>query len=281
MPAFEESPIISATELTKVIGRQNVKVFDVRGPWGGHPRDALLDYTQSHIPEAIFIDWAAHFLKPGVPVELAPVASEQDAKRSFEALGISEKDTVILYDDYHHMMAARMWWAMRYWGFSNIKVLNGGFRHWRDQGFETSSGAVEPSRGAFEPVKNDDLRVGLEELIETKNSLNLIDSRGPVNFKGDDQDERSGHIPGALNIPYGDVMDPETGLFKSASELQALFHERLPDFKDTPVVTSCGAGYAGTVTLLALASIGVNSSLFDDSFLVWKNNTDLPVEKGA
>ena len=145
----EQSPLISAIELRKVLGSQNLKVFDLRGPWGGNPKHALLAYTQSHIPYATFIDWSAHFVAPDAPIELAPVASKGDAKRAFATLGISSKDTVILYDDYNHVMVSRMWWAMRYWGFLDVKVLNGGCRHWIDQGFETTSAYIESRNGAF------------------------------------------------------------------------------------------------------------------------------------
>ena len=277
---FESSPLISVEELVEEMDRQDIKIFDVRGSWGGDPEKARAEYTHSHIPGAVLIDWTSQFIKPGVPIHLAPVASKEDARRCFEELGIRDGDTVILYDDYHHMLAGRIWWAMRYWGFSKVKVLNGGWRQWCARGFAVSSEPVEVSQGSFEPVRHETLRVSLASLIETKDGINLVDSRGPIGFKGNDEDTRSGHIPGALNIPYSDVLDSETGLFKSAAELEALFHAELPDFRTTPIVSSCGAGYAGTVTLLALAIIGVDAPLFDGSFSVWKANEHLPIEKG-
>jgi len=275
-------PLISAEDLAAHLDRSEVKIFDVRGRWGGDPKEALESYQQGHIPGAVFLDWTTSFLKPDMPLALAPIGDAEDAQRAFEALGICAGDHVVLYDDYHGMLAGRLWWSLRFWGFSEVKILDGGWRAWCDQGLAVSSEAVVmPEKGTFRPQKDASLRIDLENLIATKETVTLVDARGAANFQGSAEDPRSGHIPGSINIPFQEMLDPDTGRFKSPEALEALFQEHLPDFRTRPLVASCGAGYAATVTLVALSLIGVHSVLFDESFSVWGAHPDLPVAQGA
>lgn len=277
---FHTSPLISAEELSKIMHQPHVKIYDVRGKWGGDPSEAFKAYTISHIEGATFLDWNTHFVTPDTPINLAPVANEQVANQSFEVLGISEGDLVVLYDDYYHMLAGRMWWAMRFCGFSNIKILNGGWKNWQAHNLPVSSTPPMMSKGTFRAKAVPQLRTSLSKLIEIKDQINLIDARGSKGYQGSTENDRSGHIPGAINIPYSEVLDAISGLFKSESELRALFEDKLSNFPETQVVSSCGAGYAGTVVLLALQSIGIEAPLFDDSFSVWKMDESRPIEKG-
>lgn len=109
------SPLISAKELNAILGKSNIKVFDVRGAWGTDPRSLYNDYLWGHIPTAIFLDWRKEFIEQDVVPSLAQISSFEQAKQSFKNLGIHKEDTVILYDDHYHMFAGRIWWAMRYW----------------------------------------------------------------------------------------------------------------------------------------------------------------------
>jgi len=187
---------------------------------------------------------------------------------------------VVLYDDYHHMLAGRMWWAMRFHGFTNVKILNGGWKHWQSQGHPVSSMLPMVSKGAFRAKSNPELRTSLEELIEIKDHINLIDARGAKGYQGRVDDPRSGHIPGAINIPYSEMLDAASGLFKPREALLKIFQEKLPNLATTDTVSSCGAGYSGTVVLLALQQIGMEVPLFDGSFSVWKMDESRPVAKG-
>ncbi|WP_299404834.1 sulfurtransferase [Acaryochloris sp. IP29b_bin.148] len=275
-----DSPLISADQCLNLIHEPAVKIFDVRGKWGSSSTEASADYRKGHIPGAVFLDWRAHFLELDRPTHLAPVASQKYANMSFQILGISSEDLVILYDDYHHMLASRIWWAMRYWGFTNVKILNGGWEDWCRKRLPYSSAHKYPPHGNFKATEQSYLRVSLETLLKTKDESNLIDARGMQSHRGNTDDDRSGHIPEAINIPFREVLNEETGYFKESFELEALFSQKLPDFRNSPIISSCGSGYAGTIILVALYEIGIEAPLFDDSFSVWKLNESLPVEKG-
>jgi len=274
-----KSALISAKELNAIIGNPHTKVFDVRGTWATPARALPESYDEGHIPGAAFLDWTKEFLEADIPTGLAPVANLEAATSSFKSLGINDGDFVVLYDDYHHMLSGRIWWAMRYWGFHNVKVLNGGWNHWVAQGLATSTQGKTPDEGSFSPKRHKDLRTSMEEFLLKKQTSCVLDGRGVKGFAGNTDDNRSGHIPGAINIPYSRVLDERTGLFQNRKALVRLFDQLAPAWCDTHIISSCGAGYAGTVLMLALLELDMDSTLFDDSFSVWKQDPSRPVER--
>lgn len=273
------TPLISALELAEIINQPNVKVFDIRGKWNGNPEEAKKEYRNSHIESAVFLDWTKHFLEQDKPINFASVCDEVSANNAFCELGISKNDTVILYDDYHHMFAGRIWWSMRYHGFNNIKILNGGYQNWLNQNLPISTNTPQITKGDFKSTTNSHLRVDTSLLIKTKNEINLIDGRGSKNYKGFEDKPRSGHIPGAINIPYSSLLDSETGLFKNKAELEQLFNNVLPNLKTTKTVSSCGSGYAGSVVLIALNILDISAPLYDGSFSEWEADQKNPVSQ--
>ncbi|MBX2803487.1 MAG: hypothetical protein KTR31_37750 [Myxococcales bacterium] len=131
--------LVSADALAVVLGRADLKIFDVRGTWSTPARALPEAYDQGHLPRAVFLNWTKELLEPGVPVNLASVASREGARDSLRRLGIQPGDTVVLYDDRSHMFAGRIWWAMRAWGLTQVFVLNGGWSHWTMQGLPVST----------------------------------------------------------------------------------------------------------------------------------------------
>ncbi|WP_394750198.1 sulfurtransferase [Spongiimicrobium salis] len=271
------NPFITAQELHGMLRESGVKVFDVRGTWGTNPRSLYGAYLEAHIPTAVFLDWRKEFIEQGVPPSLAQVSSKEEAQESFKNLGIEQGDTVILYDDDFHMFAGRIWWAMRYWGFENVRVLNGGLKHWKGQGYNTTASVPEVKPGSFEPKCQTFLRVSLDDFMIQREHAQVLDGRGIVGYQGKPEDPRSGHIPGAISAAYNVIVDKETGLFQGKEALQAFFDVIVPGWRTDDIIASCGAGYSGTVAMLALASLGVGSSLFDGSFSVWKQDPSRPV----
>lgn len=278
--AADPSPLISADRLAGLLGRPDVKVLDVRGHWATPPVSSFEDYAAGHIPGAIFVDWTSQFIETGVPINLAPVATRANASLAFEALGIHAGDLVVLYDDYHHMLAGRIWWAMRYWGFGAVKVLNGGWKVWKDRQGPVSIAPVSVDPGTFEPIEQAHLLSDVDAVADRRDSTALIDARGPVGFAGTPDDNRSGHIPGAINLPFKAMLDAESGLFLGNDDLAAAFDGAVPDWRGGSVISSCGSGYAGTVVLLGLHHLGVDAPLFDGSIAVWKQDPARPLQQG-
>ncbi|WP_299295437.1 rhodanese-like domain-containing protein [uncultured Tateyamaria sp.] len=270
-------PLISADELNAVMAAPNVKVVDVRGTWASPARALQDDYDAGHIPGAAFLDWTKHFIAQDVAPGLAPIAVKAEARASFAALGINEGDLVVLYDASSHMFAGRIWLAMRHWGFENVRVLNGGWANWINLGMQVSTLSSVPETGSFIPKHVPGLKLDLEEFLTLQDGACVIDARGAANYAGNADDPRSGHIPGALNVPFSAMLDPDSGTFLDADVIVKVLDERAPGWASKPLIASCGSGYAATVVLLALAMIDKTGILFDGSFAVWKQDPDRPV----
>lgn len=270
-----KSPIIKADELNKILDKKDVKIFDVRGIWGANPSSLYEEYKQEHIKNAYFLDWTKEFLEQNKDINLAQVSSLEEAKQSFKKLGINNEDTVILYDEYHNMFAGRIWWAMRYFGFKNVYILDGGFRYWKAQNLPISKDIKKPIEGSYKPTIKKDLRIAMKNFIDQKDSSYVLDARGEANYKGKVEDKRSGHIPKAINIPFGTMLDSNTGLFLEKEQLKEIFDKTIKEDKN--IIVSCGSGYASTVVMLALEYLEIESTLFDESFAIWREDLDREV----
>lgn len=276
------SPLVSAQEVLGLLDQPHIKLFDVRGTWSSPARAQPETYAAGHIPGAAFLDWTTEFVEQGVRIGLADVCDEAGARESFRRLGIDDGDLVVLYDDYHSMQAGRIWWAMRYWGFESVRVLDGGWSNWKASGLPQSVQPRAPARdGSARPRRQDRWRVDLDGFVATHHAACVLDARGPVSYAGDPDDPRSGHIPGALHVPFSAVLDPDSGCFLDAPDLQRVFDDAAPDWRSARIITSCGSGYAATVLLLALGKLGVASTLFDGSMAAWKADPDRPLRQGT
>ncbi len=275
----DRSPLVSAEQLASLLGAPNVKIFDVRGTWATPARALPEDYAKGHIKGAAFLDWTKEFIATDVAPGLAPIADETGARQSFARLGIDPDDLVVLYDASSHMQAGRIWMAMRHWGFTNVRVLDGGWKHWLVQDLPVETEPATYENGSVEPRLQSGLTIDLADFIDQQSSACVIDARGPANYAGKPEDPRTGHIPGALNVPFSAMLDPDTGLFLDEQGIRAALDELAPDRSSKPLIASCGSGYAATVVLLALKLIGESGTLFDGSFAVWKHDPNRPVEQ--
>ena len=177
------------------------------------------------------------------------------------------------------MLAGRIWWAMRYWGFTNVLVLNGGWQYWLTSNFPVSNLVPAPVKGSFKADRQPGLRLSLDEFLQEKQEACVIDSRGKAGYAGTSEDPRTGHIPGAINIPYSDVLDSESGLFMEPEQTVEVFDRKAPGWRQANIIASCGSGYAATVTMIALCALGARPSLYDGSMAQWKQNPDRDVEQ--
>ena len=166
---------------------------------------------------------------------------------------------------------------MRFLGFSQVKVLNGGWTGWKRSQLPLSSKQSRPGTGNFRPCENLSMHVGTDEVAARSEDTCLLDCRGAASFRKKPGDDKTGHIPGAINLPFRDVLYTNTGCFKAHSDLKLLFEDVVPDYRNRPVIASCGSGYAATPVILALALLGVSVPLYDGSFAAWRHNGQRPI----
>jgi thiosulfate/3-mercaptopyruvate sulfurtransferase len=200
------------------------------------------------------------------------------------SMGIGDGSRIVVYDQQGIYSAARVWWTFRVMGVEDVTVLNGGLPKWKREGLPLESGEARlRSTRHFTSRRNADLVRDVSDVkwILKDHSAEIVDARSADRFAGRVPEPRaglrSGHIPGAHNLPYGRLLK-EDGTLKSPAELEALFHEAGVDLSK-PVVTSCGSGITASVLALALAVIGHRrTAVYDGSWSEWGADQRLPIE---
>jgi thiosulfate/3-mercaptopyruvate sulfurtransferase len=202
------------------------------------------------------------------------------------AMGISNDTRVIVYDSNGLRYAPRVWWTFRVFGHDNVAVLDGGLPKWMAEGRAVESGKPSVERRKFEARFRPELVRNKEQIwrnIETRNEQ-VIDARSQGRFEGSAPEtwpgRRSGHIPGALNVPFNELADSQSNTVLSAEQLKAQYERAGVDF-NAPIVASCGSGVTACVLAYGLHLLGRSDvSVYDGSWAEWGLPGDTPVETG-
>jgi thiosulfate/3-mercaptopyruvate sulfurtransferase len=226
-------------------------VLDVRWRLGGPP--GVDSYREGHVPGAIFLDLDRDLSGPPGPDGRHPLPSAAAFQAAMRAAGISAGSEVVIYDGGDGLPAARTWWDLRYFGHSQVRVLDGGFRAWTAAGLPvtpaTPPGAVSaagtggpadgavpaggavPADGAVPasgggPAGDFMARPGGMPVLDAAGAAELaragllLDVRAPERYRGETEpiDPIAGHIPGAVNFPIAEVSDPD-GTYRSPESI--------------------------------------------------------------
>ncbi|GMO31050.1 3-mercaptopyruvate sulfurtransferase [Bradyrhizobium ottawaense] len=267
------APLVSTEWLAAHINDSNVKVLDASFKLPGVlplPKD---DYLAAHLPGAVFFDVDAVSDHSNPLPHMYP--SAEQFGRDIGNLGISNADTVVLYDAGGWVAAPRAWWMFLAFGHSNVRILNGGLKKWRAEGRAVESGEVKPKPATFKASYDSNRVRSMQQLIANVESRaeQVIDARAGDRFEGRAPEPRagirSGHIPGARNVPYNQLFDAATGTMKPLEDLRAAFTSAGVKL-DAPIVTSCGSGVSAGVLTLALYRLGItDTALYDGSWSEW------------
>ena len=277
-------PLVSTEWLASHMNDANVKLLDATFKLPGIlplPKD---DYLAAHIPGAVYFDVDAVSDHANPLPHMFP--SAEQFGRDVGALGISNGDTVVIYDAGGWVAAPRAWWMFLSYGHRDVRILNGGLKKWRAEGRPVQAGEVTAKPATFK-ASYDARRVrSIEQMIANVASRaeQVIDARAADRYEGRGSEPRpgirSGHIPGAVNLPYNNLFDAATGAMKPLDELKAAFAGAGVDTA-RPIVTSCGSGVSAAVLTLALYRLGVeNTALYDGSWSEWGKADGPPIATG-
>jgi thiosulfate/3-mercaptopyruvate sulfurtransferase len=244
-------------------------------------------YTIGHIPGAVLFDWKQDLNDQNKK----DIISKEGCEDLLQRAGVNNDTILVLYGDYKNWFAAFAFWVFKYYGFNDVKLMNGARKKWFEEDRPVSLEVPSYPGGSFKASEPDNsIRVLIpyvKEILSSKDKI-LIDVRSPEEYSGkilvlpvyaSEQPPRGGHIPGAINIPW-DWSVNEDGTFKSREELRNIYNS-MDVTNNKEVITYCRIGERSAYTWFVLKYLlgYPNVKNYEGSWAEWANTVGSPIEK--
>jgi thiosulfate/3-mercaptopyruvate sulfurtransferase len=262
--------VISVEKLTKKLGAgRDVVILEV---WRDGPGDG-----QDRLPGARTVTLSTDLVGPRTADSgNLPLPTPEQIQEAVRRWGVNNGSIVVAYSPENPALAARAWWTLKWAGVPDVRVLDGGPSEWVDAGGELAAGTAAPVAGDF-TVRTGSLPVlDAEQASALARSGALLDARNIDAYTGT---SGGGHIPGAHSLPAGELVDP-AGRLHPDEELRDRYAAVGAD-STAPVGAYCGGGTSATLTVLALAKLGITAALYPGSFSAYSADAQRPVATGA
>jgi thiosulfate/3-mercaptopyruvate sulfurtransferase len=276
-------PLVSTERLATMLDEPHVRILDATycplDPW----RNPRSEYMARHLPGTRFLDLATLVDRRSSLPSMLPTANAFRVRLS--ELGVEKDDHIVLYDDSPQITSARAWWVLREFGFTSVSLLDGGFARWISEERPLESGAASRAAGTLIPTRATGSVRTMDDVQEAarRGDCQIVDARSLARFAGIDKDPRpgvaAGHIPGSLNLPYGDMLMPD-GRWKQGATLRRSFTDAHVDpFR--PMITTCGSGITAAVIAFGAYLLGNgDAGLYDGSWSEWGASDIADIELG-
>lgn len=270
--------LISATELQQLLNAgTDVRVLDCSADLMDPTAGRRL-FEPSHIAGSLHADLDTDLSDKSHPPSAGrhPLPSREAFAATLRRLGVNGGSQVVVLDRAGIMFSGRLWWMLKWCGHEAVAVLDGGLAAWQAAGGAVGSGpapAMPEGDFALRPSATTVLETADVQALLGRPDRTLIDARAAARFRGETEplDPVAGHIPGALNRPFGDNLLPD-GRFKPAEVLRAEFERLLAGRDAAGVVHQCGSGVSAVPNLLAMEIAGLGrAALYPGSWSAWCN----------
>ena len=238
------------------------------------------DWAAGHIPGAMHLDLQADFSVDDAPTNFMR-QSPQECAAAFARHGVGEGTRVILYARASPQWATRFWWMLRWIGFDDAAVLDGGMDSWEAEGrpIATEVASYPPGRLTARPRPG--LFVGKDEMLAAIGdgavcSLNALDAA--LHSGENPRYGRPGRIPGSTNVPAASLVDPATKAFLPPDAVANALRVAgaAPDKR---ILNYCGGGIAATLDAFLQHQLGyADIAVYDASMSEWAKDETLPIE---
>ncbi len=270
--------LVSPEWLAEHLGEPGLVVVDSRWAPDGSGRAA---FASGHIPSGVYLDADDDLAAPpGLQGGRHPLPAPVAFAATMSRAGINDDDVVIVYDVSQGSHAVRLWWMLTATGH-RAAVLDGGLQAWEGP---LESGDPQPAAPAIftsrawpaDAVADAD---AVSAALGTGDAL-VLDARAPERFRGEvePQDRKAGHIPGAINVPWSENLDPETGRFLPREALAERYLELGADQRS---IVHCGSGITALHDALAMQIAGLPMPrLYVGSWSDWISDPSRPIALG-
>lgn len=280
----DPTTLVSTTWLAARLGEPGLVILDASWHLPASGRDAEVEFRAAHVPGARRFDLDAVSDPDSDLPHMAPtVGAFAEALRGW---GVSRGSQVVVYDTAGLFSAARAWWTFRLMGHGAVTVLDGGLPKWRAEGRPVEGGGAAPPADvrSVDAVPDPALLATADDVARAlaTGEAQVLDARSRGRFEGTAPEPRPGmrpgHMPGAVSLPFGEVLNAD-GTMKDRDGIEAALAAEGVDPAE-PVIATCGSGVTAAILSLALARLGRAAAVYDGSWAEWGSDPSRPVSTG-